>query len=181
MSDNPDRERVVVPPAVVEAAARARRNTPVRERGTPGRYAAGDLVIAAGETGARRVVLVTTVLGDGLIACRVAHNCPEMATDHDLIVAPAESGYPCRLVVAGELHVTIHRDQIRERVGRIGRDATEAVRLATYTDTESLDGHPGGLPLGGILDPRRRFLEHELPDVQDLAAPMIRELVWPDP
>ena len=68
-----------------------------------------------------------------------------------------------------------------ETVGRIDRAAFDAVRLATVTDAESLDGRLRGLPLAGISDPRRRFLTDELPDVADLAAPMIRERVWPDP
>lgn len=177
-NQNPDRRAVGVPPAVRAAATAAKLTAPVRR--SAARAAAGDLVTAAGDTYARRIVLVTTVHDDGLIACRVAHNCPEMATDHDLIVDPAESGYPCRLVICGKLHVTIGPAQALEIVGRVPRAAAEADRLATVTDAESLDGHPSGLPLGGIGDPRRRFLTDELPDVQDLAAPMIRERVWPD-
>ena len=178
MTTDHDPDAAEAPPAVRAAATAAKLTAPVRR--SAARVAAGDLVTAAGDTYARRIVLVTTVHDDGLIACRVAHNCPEMATDHDLIVDPAESGYPCRLVICGELHVTIGPAQTLEIVGRVPRAAAEAVRLATVTDAESLDGHPSGLPLGGIGDPRRRFLTDELPDVQDLAAPMIRERVWPD-
>ena len=179
MATDHDPDAAEVPPAVRAAAAAAKLNRPARRPAA--RVAAGDLVVAAGGTYARRIVLVTTVFDDGLIACRVAHSSPEMATDHDLIVDPADSGFPCRLVICGELHVTIGPAQVLETVGRIDRAAVDAVRLATVTDAESLDGRLRGLPLAGITDPRRRFLTDELPDVADLAAPMIRERVWPDP
>jgi len=152
----------------------------------------GDLAIAVAGEGRlpRRVVAVVGL--DESTKTLVVHlttNVVESATDLDLIVEKAESGPPCDLVLQGELYGPVFTEQLQDTVGRIEESYRSAISQAVITDGESLIEFHTGLPLGSPGDPRRRFKERELDDLEGLVeecrqwmsgAPASEEMLDPE-
>lgn len=131
----------------------------------------GELAVAESTDGAtRRVVLLAGTDARGIGQILLASNALDQATDLDLIVEPAESGAPYELMIQAELYGPVFIEQLDRLVGRCSSQTTEAVRSALRTDGESLEGRTVGLPLGGVDDPRRRFKEDELVELQAIVS-----------
>ncbi|MDW3180013.1 MAG: hypothetical protein R8J94_21745 [Acidimicrobiia bacterium] len=91
-----------------------------------------------------------------------------MATDFDLRVEPADSGFPARLLVQPELFGPVFKSQLVELVGSVADELTNAVAEALRTDADSIPQDRTGLPLGGSVDLRRDFKEDEIDDLEAL-------------
>jgi hypothetical protein len=99
---------------------------------------------------------------------QLATNEIENATDLDLIVGSRETGVPFAVAIQSELYGPLFSDQLVRAVGKLGDTELHAVANALLTDGESLEGLPVGPPLGASDDPRRRFKERELDDLDAL-------------
>lgn len=102
------------------------------------------------------------------LVVQLATNEIENATDLDLIVRSREGGVPFAVAIQAELYGPIFSDQLDRGIGKINDRELHAVASALLTDGESLDGLPVGSPLGATDDPRRRFKERELNDLESL-------------
>ena len=131
----------------------------------------GELAIAESPDGTRRrVVLVTAVDRFGVGHVLLATNAVDQATDLDLVVTSAESGASYDLLVQAELYGPVFVDQLDGLIGSCDANTVDALRHALDTDGASLSGMRVGSPLGGPTDPRRRFKERELEELQEIVA-----------
>lgn len=123
--------------------------------------------------GHRRIVMVTHDDGTHLRAV-LTTNMIDSATDFDVIVRGV---YPCALLIHAELYGVLWHRQVREIVGQVPIETARSCRLALGTDGESVEHLEHGLPLGGVLDPRRRFKENELVEWQRIVGDCTRTLL----
>ena len=139
---------------------------------------AGELVVAESPEGTRRrVVLVTAADSAGVAHVLLASNMIDQATDLDLIVTSPDSGASYDLVVQAELYGPVFIEQLDAVVGSCDAAAVDALRAALRSDGASLEGLRIGLPLGGPIDPRRRFKEQELAELQEIVSACRRWLL----
>lgn len=163
-----------VPQRVRDAAARQHRPPAPQLRPA----VRGDLAVVANED-VTRIVCVTAVTDTHLVAV-LCSNEVEMATDHDMVLRRPGT---YDLLLEAECYLVVLESQVRGIVGTVDLEVVNAVRDSLFSDGESVEcfvHHPGyevGLPLGGLFDPRRAFLERELDDVVVLRAPAHRLLL----
>jgi hypothetical protein len=151
-----------VPDPIIAAAAHHHPPTPPEHRPT----ARGALAVVAGGA-VTRIVCVTDVTDTHLVAV-LCSNETDMATDHDVVVHRPDT---YDLLLEAECYLVVLAEQVRAIVGTVDLDAVNAIRSSLHTDGASVaalhhqHGYTIGLPLGGLDDPRRTFMERELDDV----------------
>lgn len=165
----------MIPDDLREAARRSLRQCGALEAipadGRPGEVsvarASGDL--PTGLIG-RVIAVIASDEATRTLVVQLVTNEVENATDLDLIVTSRDGSVPFAVAIQSELYGPIFSDQLERVVGKLSDHELHAVANALLTDGESLEGLLVGPPLGATDDPRRRFKERELDDLESLTA-----------
>ena len=187
-----------VPAAVrSELAERQRRQASVAGGdSSTSRVAAGDLRAMdalAHQTADRRIGLVLGVdAANDFADVLLVHSAPELATDHDVVVAADVASAPYDVVVQTDLRAAVWTLQLLQRVGHLDEQALGAVK--TVASNVTMDepspqlamggtGAYSGTRLAGPLDGRWSFKESEGAALRRLAtdrteALLDEGLVW---
>ena len=174
-----------VPAAVrSELAERQRRQASVAGGETStSRVAAGDLRAIdalAHQPADRRIGLVLRVdAANDFADVLLVHSAPELATDHDLVVAADVASAPYDVVVQTDLRAVVWTLQLQRRVGRLDPHLLDAVKTVASDDTADefsqrpemeVAGTYIGTRLAGPLDGRWSLKESEGAALRRLAA-----------